>query len=261
MRIKARTLLPLFALALAAGPHAGAQQKADDKKAPAPAAASAPPAATGKGAPVITAGSTPIELARAAYLAQGGEKWRALKNMLLTGTVDLYSPNSTQSLAGRFGVIFAGERQRMNIQSPLFSLEMINDGQRSYSSMRGFEIPPPDKYGILLLAKFDQPGYTVTALPDKKKERAFRITGAEGNATSFYVDAATGRVTRYEINLDGLPFTVEYKAVKEFDGVLVPTSFGMRLDAPQGAFYSEFKDKEVKLNQRLPADAFAIPNQ
>ena len=39
--------------------------------------------------------------------------------------------------------------------------------------------------------KFDQPGYSVSAIPDKKKHRGFRITDSEGNVTDFYVDPAT----------------------------------------------------------------------
>src|SRR5438045_1561249 len=57
----------------------------------------------------ITAASTPVELARAAFLAQGGEKFRTMKNMVLIGTVDMFSPGSTQSLSGKFGLIYAGE--------------------------------------------------------------------------------------------------------------------------------------------------------
>ena len=43
-----------------------------------------------------------------------GEKFRQLKNMVLIGAVDMYSPGSTQSLTGKFGLILAGERMRMN---------------------------------------------------------------------------------------------------------------------------------------------------
>lgn len=45
--------------------------------------AAAPPAV------VITAESTPIELAKAAFTAQGGEKFRNVQNMMLRGSVSL----------------------------------------------------------------------------------------------------------------------------------------------------------------------------
>src|SRR5437763_6429099 len=150
----------LLVLSLAAAAHAQqAQPKTTDKSAPVATASPAAPANA------ITATSTPLELARAAFQAQGGEKFRQLKNMVLIGAVDMYAPGSTQSLTGKFGLIFAGERMRMNIQTPLFQLESIFDGERSYVSLPRVSLPPVNKFGLPILAKFDQPGYTVTALP------------------------------------------------------------------------------------------------
>lgn len=211
--------------------------------------------------PVITPTMTPLELARAAFAAQGGEKFRNVKNVMLTGSVDLYAPHSTQSLTGRFGMLVEGEKLRQDVESPLLSFQLIFDGERSYSSVRGMNIPPLTKFGIPVLAKFDRAGYTVTALPDKKKERAFRITDAEGNSTDYYVQITTGRVVRFEILYNDMTYSFEYKGFRELDGLLVPTSFAQKLAAPQGDFIAEFKVKEVKLNQDLPADAFKIPEQ
>jgi hypothetical protein len=245
---------------------ASAQEKSpgktpDQPRPTAAATATNASAATQGKTSVITAAMSPAELARAAFNAQGGEKFRNLKNMILIGSVDLYAPSSTQSLTGKFGLILAGEKLRQEIQSPLFSFQLIFDGEQSYSSMRGMQLPPLTKFGLPVLAKFDQPGYTITALPDKKKERAFRIADTDGNATDFYVEAATGRVVRFEIPYNRLTYSFEYKNFREVEGVLVPVSFAQKLAAPQGDFIAEFKVKEVKLNQELPADAFKIPEQ
>jgi hypothetical protein len=260
-------------LCTAAAPLAAAQEKAPGKAnapaatatttaaAAAPSPASAVPQSTGKVSGVITPAMTPIELARAAFAAQGGEKFRNLKNMMLTGSVDLYAPNSTQSLTGRFGMIVAGDKLRQDVESPLVSFQLIFDGVQGYSSMRGMNLPPLTKFGMPLLARFDRPGHTITALPDKKKERGFRITGTEGNSTDFYVEVATGRVRRFEVPYGHVTYSFEYKGFRELDGVLVPTGFAQKLAAPQGDFIAEFKVKEVKLNQELPADAFKIPEQ
>jgi hypothetical protein len=242
----ARALLAALLLAFAVN----AQSKADKGA----QGVSAAPAA-------INATTAPVDLARAAFNAQGGEKFRALKNMVLIGTVDMYQPGSTQSLSGKFGLLLAGDRMRMNIQTPLFQLESIFDGDRSYSSMPRVQMPPMNKLGLVALARFDQPGYTVTALPDKKKERAFRITDAEGNVTDFYVDAATARLVRYEVPYKGFTFSVEQTKVQEYEGVLVPVNATWKIDLPGGAAYAEFKTKEVKINQTLPDDVFAIPGQ
>jgi outer membrane lipoprotein-sorting protein len=240
----------LFALV---GNAQQAQPKSTDKTPPAAAATGVP--AAGLNAP-----TAPMELARAAFNAQGGEKFRALKNMMLIGSVDMYSPGSTQSLSGKFGLIMAPDRARMNIQTPLFQLEAISDGDRTYSTMRQLSMPPAHKFGLPVLAKFDQPGYTVTALPDRKKERAFRITDAEGNATDFFIDPTTARIVRYEVPYNGLTFSVEYTKVQEYEGVLVPVNSTWKIDMAGGAYYAEFKAKEVKVNQTLPDNTFAIPD-
>lgn len=122
-------------------------------------------------------------------------------------------------------------------------------------------MPPASKFGLPVLAKFDQAGYTVSALPDnKKKQRSFRIVDSEGNTTDFYLDAATGRVTTCLIPYSGYTFGIENSKYKEVEGILVPFEFTWRLETPQGAYFAEYKVKDVKLNQTLDDDVFAMPN-
>src|SRR5207245_7026838 len=127
-------------------------------------------------APAINANSSPTELARAALAAQGGDKFKNLKNAWLTGTVNLYAPNSAQSIPGKFSLVTAGPKMRLDVDaSPAFKFKQIFDGQQSYSSIPNVQTPPADKFGLNVLAKYDQPGYTVSALPNEKKMRGFRI--------------------------------------------------------------------------------------
>ncbi len=211
--------------------------------------------------PAITATTSPIDLARAALAAQGGDKFKSLKSMVLKGSVDLYAPNSTQSIPGGFVWVVAGDKVRIEIDArPAVSFKQIYDGQRSYSSLPGVELPPASKFGLALLAKYNEPGYTVTALPDKKKLRGFRIVDADGNTTDFYVDATTGRVMTFLIPYNNYTFGTENKKFKEIDGVLIPHNFTQRLEMPQGAFFAEYTVKDVKLNQTLGDDVFALPN-
>jgi hypothetical protein len=216
-----------------------------------------PPTAT---AVVISPTSTPLDLARAAFAAQGGEKFRNVQNLMLRGSVDLYQPNSIQSIPGGFSIVTAGDKLRMEIDArPIVTFKQIYDGQQSYSSLPGVELPPLTKFGLGLLNKFDQPGYTVSAIPDKKKLRGFRIVDGEGNTTDFYIDANNGRVMTFLIYYRGFTLGTENKKFKEVEGVLVPSSFSQRFELPQGAFFAEYNVKEVKLNQTLGEDAFAIP--
>jgi hypothetical protein len=260
---------PLLALLLcsfaSASAQGGGQTTAKPAASPATTTTTATAATASTGtnsaAVKITAATSPLDLARAALAAQGGTRFRDLKSLVLIGSVDLYAPNSAQSLPGKFVVVNAGDRVRIEIQSPAFNFRQIYDGEQSYSSIRGMQLPPPNKYGITLLRKFEQPGYTVTALPDKKEHRAFRISDAEGNATDFYLDAATGRVISYLIPYEGYTFGVEHTSLKEFEGVLVPYAFTQRLETPQGAFFAEYKVKTVKVNEPLGDDVFAIPEK
>lgn len=218
-------------------------------------AATTPASAT---APITTA-SLPIDLARAALAAQGGDKFKNLKSMVLIGSVDLYPPNSAQSIPGKFAIVVAGDRVRVDVSAPpAISFKQVFDGQQSYSTIPGVELPPASKFGLAVLTKFDQPGYKVTALPDKKKQRGFRIVDAEGNTTDFYVDAVSGRVITYLSPYKGFTFGVENKTMKELEGVLIAYSFTQRLEMPQGAFFAEYKVKDVKLNQPIGDDVFVI---
>jgi hypothetical protein len=217
------------------------------------AATSIPPA------PAITDKSSPTELAAAALAAQGGEKFKSLKSMWVMGDANLYAPNSSQSLPGKFSIVTAGEKIRIDINAqPVFNFKQIYDGQQSYSSIPGVQMPPASKFGLAVLTKFDQPGYTVSALPNDKKLRGFRIVDGEGNTTDFFVDPTTARVMKYKIPYNGYLFGTENSKFKEVDGVLIPISFTQRLEMPQGAFFAEYKVKDVKLNTPIGNDVFAI---
>lgn len=236
----------------------GATVQAQEQKKEQPAAATNGAAAAP--AVVITAESTPAELAKAAFMAQGGEKFRNLQNVVLRGSVQLYPPNSVQSIPGSFSLVTAGAKLRMEIDArPAIVFKQIYDGQQSYSSMPNVEMPPLTKFGLGALARYDQQGYQITALPNKKKQRAFRIVDPEGYTTDFYIDPANGRVMSFMLYYGGLTLGTEHSKFKDIEGVLVPSSFSQKFEMSMGAFFAEFSAKEIKINQQLGDDAFAIP--
>jgi hypothetical protein len=228
---------------------------------PAPKTADNPTETTPAPAVAISANSTPLDLARAAFMAQGGEKFRSVQNMVLRGSVNLYQPNSIQSIPGGFSIVTAGDKLRMEIDArPIVVFKQIYDGQQSYSSLPNVQVPPLTKFGLGALSRFDQPGYKITAIADKKKQRGFRIEDPDGFTTDFYIDLTNGRLMSFLIYYQGYTFGTENKKFKEIDGVLVPVSFSQRFEMPQGAFFAEYSVKEAKINQQLADDAFAIPN-
>ncbi len=178
------------------------------------------------------------------------------------GSVDVYSTSLPTTLSGKFAMITAGERFRLEVQVPGAPLiRQIHDGQQFYSSIPGASFPPPNKFSLYVLNNYDRPGYTVTALPDKKKQRAFRITDPEGNMNDFFIDPATGRVEGLLFKYRNITFGTEHKNFKEIDGVVIPSSFSQKLEISGNAYYVEFKAKDIKVNQPMDADVFAIPAQ
>lgn len=251
--MKSFVAVVLLGLMVLVAPLRAQEQKAGTNGTPANGPATAP-------AIVITPESTPLELARAAFLAQGGEKFRNLQNVMMRGSVQLYPPNSVQSIPGSFSLVTAGPKLRMEIDArPAIVFKQIYDGQQTYSSMPNVEMPPLTKFGLGALAKYDQPGYQVSAVANKKKQRAFRIVDPDGYTTDYYIDPANGRVMSFMLYFGGLTLGTENSKFKDVEGVLIPTSFSQKFEMPMGAFFAEFSAKEVKINQTLAEDAFAIP--
>ena len=232
--------------------------QAQEQKSAAPA--NGAPAAAAP-AVVITAESTPVELAKAAFIAQGGDKLRNVQNVVVRGSVQLYPPNSVQSIPGSFSLVTAGLKLRLDIDArPAVVFKQIYDGQNSYSSMPNVEMPPLTKYGLSALSRYDQQGYQITALPNKKKQRAFRLVDPDGYTTDFYIDPTSGRVMSFMLYYQGITLGTEHSKFKDVEGLLVPSSFSQKFEMPMGAFFAEFNAKEIKINQPLADDAFAIPH-
>ena len=226
-------------------PKSEGEAKAEASKIPAP--------------PAITEKSTPMDLAKAALASMGGDNFKKLKSSFVTGTANLYAPNQAGSIPGKFAIAMAGDKVRVDVDAqPIIVFKQIYDGQRSFSTLPGIEIPPPSKFGLPLLGKLDQPGYAVSAIPDKKKMRGFRITDPEGNTTDYYIDPATARVSEYIIPWQGYTFGSSISKFAEVDGVLVPMSFSQRFEMPVGAYFAEYKVKTVKLNGPIGDDVFMI---
>ena len=69
---------------------------------------------------------------------------------MLFGSANLYAPASTNSIPGKFYMVTVGDKVRIEIDArPVFNFKQIYDGQQSYSSMPGVEMPPASKFGAL----------------------------------------------------------------------------------------------------------------
>ena len=153
-------------------------------------------------APSKDANAAAGELAKAALAAHGGDKLKAVKTLVIKGSVDVTMSISPQVLPGTFATIIAGEKYRLEINSAMQSMKQIYDGRETQSSMPGFSLPPITRVGFPVLSRVGDTGYTVAALPEGAKKKAgFRITSPEGYFTDFYVDEKTSLLKGFEFEL------------------------------------------------------------
>lgn len=213
--------------------------------------------------PGIKSDSTPLELAKAALAAHGGDKFKTMKSLTEIGSADVAMPGSAQTMTVGYKLILAGDKFRFEINSPFANFQQIYDGENLYASMGGSDVPPLSKIGINLIAKAEDKGYTVSAVPDKKKRRGFRISTPEGYNTDFYLDPATAQVMSFEskftVRNREVSTAVEHDKFREVEGVLVPEKFSQRFDVGGNTFYANFKAKEILVNTTIADDVFAMP--
>ena len=207
--------------------------------------------------------ATPLELVQAALQAHGGDKFKTMKSLSEIGTAEVSMPGSVQSMTVAYKLIMAGDKFRFEINSPLANFQQIYDGANLYASRGGSDVPPLSKLGINLIAKAQDKGYTVSALPDKKKRRGFRVTTPEGYNTDFYLDPITAQVISFEakfvVREREVSTAVEHDKFREVEGVLVPEKFSQRFDVGGNTFYASFKAKEILINAAVADDVFAMP--
>lgn len=204
---------------------------------------------------------TPMEIARAAVAAHGGDKLKQMKTLIVAGSGEI-SPSPSQTIPATFRLIIAGERYAFELNNPISPLKQIFDGKQKYSS--GYELPPMTSLGFPLLPKVGMEGFEVTALPDlKKKKKGFRMTAPDGFYTDFFVDEKTGQIKGYESSYEVMGRTVTTSvAIDEFqtvEGVIIPKKYSQRFDLGQITAYARFNTKQILVNSVLGDDVFAMP--
>lgn len=204
----------------------------------------------------------PLELAKKALAAHGGDKFKASKSMIVRGSADI-SASPTQTVPSTFVMIFAGDKYRYEINNPFQPFKQTYNGETTASSIPNFTLPPINRLGLPLLQKLDQKGYVVSALPGtSKKKNGFRMTSPEGYYTDFFLDEKTGEVKSYEASYDfngrNVTTSVEIDKLKEIDGIKIPEKYAQRFELGFATFYADFKAKEIFVNTEVSDDVFVI---
>ena len=210
----------------------------------------------------ISKNGTPLELAKAALVAHGGDKFKLMKTLVVRGTADVSGSPST-TFPATFAMIYSGDKYRLEISNPVTPFKQIYDGQQTVSSVAGFSLPPINRLGLPLLQKIEEKDFTVSALPDaKKKKTGFRITSPEGYYTDFFIDEKTGQVKSYEASYEfnGRTITtaVEIDKLREVEGVKVPEKYAQRFETGNLTVYANFKAKDILVNSVVADDVFVM---
>ena len=202
-------------------------------------------------------------LAKLALHAHGGEKLRAMKSLIVRGSVDVTTSAFNQAIPATFVVIFAKEKYRFEILNPFQPIKQVFDGVNTSTTIRGgMTLPPINRLGLPVLPMIGETGFIITPLPnDKKKKTGFRMTSPEGYYTDFYLDEKTKQIkgydSSYDINGRKVTTSVEVDKMRVVEGVLVPERYVQRFDTEQVTVYANFKAKEILVNTDIADDVFS----
>ena len=209
----------------------------------------------------ISKTSTPMELAKAALNAHGGDKFKNMKTLIVRGSAEI-SGSPTQVIPATFSMVLAGEKYLLEITNPLQPFKQVYDGEQTYSSVPNFTLPPINRLGLPLLPKIEEKGYVVAALSDKSKKLGFRITSPEGYYTDFFLDEKTAQVKSYESSYDykgrNVTTSVEIDKVRDVEGIIIPERYAQRFELGSLTMYSDFKAKEILVNTAVADDVFTL---
>lgn len=215
------------------------------------------------GAAASKSGPLAAELAKAALLAHGGDKLRTITSLVLRGSVDITTTAFNQAIPATFAMIFSGEKYRLDLTNPFQPVTQVFDGVNTQTTVQnGFELPPLNRVGFIMLSKVGDPNFPVAPLPEGKKKSGFRITSPEGFYTDYFVDDKSGQLkgyeSSYEVNGRVVTTSVAIDRCRNVDGVLVPEKFSQRFDLGQLTAYADFKAKDIEVNTQIADDVFRI---
>lgn len=207
-----------------------------------------------------------IALAKLALQAHGGEKLRAMRSLVVRGSVDVTTSAFNQAIPATFVVVLAKEKYRFEIANPFQPIKEVFDGVNKSTTIRGgLSLPPVNRLGFPVLPMIGEPGFVITPLPEaKKKKKGFRLTSPEGYYTDFYLDEKTNQIkgydSQYDISGRIVTTSVEVDKMRVVDGISVPEKYAQRFDTEQITIYADFKAKEILVNSVLADDVFAVGN-
>lgn len=214
--------------------------------------------------PVVPSFASEKALANQVLEAHGGARLKAMKTLVIRGSVDVTTSAIIQAIPATFVMILAGDKYRIEVNNPFQPFKQVYDGVSTASSIQGgLTLPPINRLGFPLLPRIGDAGFIITSLPENKKRRkGFRITSPEGYFTDFYLDEKTNKVkgydSTYEIGDRTVTTSVEIDKYRIVEGIAVPERYVQRFDTERMTIYATFKAREILINTPVVDDVFTF---
>lgn len=196
--------------------------------------------------------------------AHGGARLKAMRTLVIRGSVDVTTSTITQAIPASFVMILAGDKYRIELNNPFQPFTQVYDGVNTTSSIQGgLTLPPINRLGFPVLPKIGDAAFIITPLPEnKRKRKGFRMTSPEGYFTDFYLDEKTDQMKGYDstYNIGGRTVTtsVEIDKYRIVEGIAVPEKYVQRFDTERMTVYATFKAREILINTPVADDVFTF---
>lgn len=213
-----------------------------------------------------------------ARAAHGGDAVLAIDNFTFTGDMTMATPQGEMSFSSEGAFTVAG-KSRMVMKMPVGDIVQVFDGNALWTrTMQGVQQMPPAMVAqaksarqrdlFFVLRNFDQPGFSVTALPsgshtiEGKTIDSVRVAREDGEPfVTLLLDRATGLAagkTYVGQGMMGSPGEMleVFGDIREVEGVRIPFR---TVISSSGKRTAEQRLKEFKINPGVDESAFQRP--
>lgn len=200
--------------------------------------------------------------------ALGGEAYLQQKSQIARGSGTMTPPGLPQAIPVPSIVAYEvlPDKSRLEVNTALGPMIQAFNGQIGWMSIMGQVRDTTEQsklsryYGVNVLRRYDQAGYSVRLLPEAqvegKKAKVVAISDAEGHTTKFFIDPQTHLILKTAAEAMGQQLEEVYSDYKSVNGIQVPHR---RVLMHNGAKLIEFVVSEIQINPDIDPALFDKP--
>lgn len=209
------------------------------------------------------------ELVQKAQAAMGGKAFLEQKSQISRGKGSITPPGAPQAMPVPSLVTYEvkPDKQRMEMAMGPGNVVTAYDGTTGWATMMGqtqdrtAQLKESLSYGVDVLRRAGQPGYTATPLPDAdldgKKAPGVAVADPEGHATELYLDPQSFRVAKVVYTASGQKQEISLSDFREISGVQVP--FHRHIVQANGAVTLDIDLDQVEVDTPVDEALFKKP--